>query len=188
MKKLLFIMLFFAGMCFAGNNTDIFHINKGAEIVQQINRAIDDETALQISSIVWQETDKQNIDFHFVMGIIGTESRFNQKAKSYCGAIGLMQLMPKTAEYIAKKYKIEFTDLWDMETNIRIGVAYLCHLKKKFNSYELAAAGYNGGNVGARKYKEWMIGTRDKTTVPNETFKYVPKVMNYMKEFRLWKI
>ena len=67
MKKILFIMLFFAGMCFAGNNTDIFHINKGAEIVQQINRAIDDETALQISSIVWQETDKQNIDFHFVI-------------------------------------------------------------------------------------------------------------------------
>ena len=52
MKKLLIIMLFFAGICFAGNNTDIFHINKGAEIVQQINRAIDDETALQISSIV----------------------------------------------------------------------------------------------------------------------------------------
>ena len=187
MKKIFITILLIAGVCFGGNNTDIFHINKGAEIVQQFNQEIDDETAKYISKLVWHETDKNNIDFHFVLGIIGTESRFNKNAKSYCGAIGLMQLMPKTAEYIANKYKIELKDLWDMETNIKIGVAYLCHLKKKFNSYELTAAGYNGGNVGARKYKEWMIGLRNKTCVPNETFKYVPKVMNYTKEFRTWK-
>lgn len=187
MKKIFITILLIAGVCFGGNNTDIFHINKGAEIVQRFNQEIDDETAKYISKLVWHETDKNNIDFHFVLGIIGTESRFNRNAKSYCGAVGLMQLMPNTAEYIANKYKIELKDLWDIETNIKIGVAYLCHLKKKFNSYELTAAGYNGGNVGARKYKEWMIGLRNKTGVPNETFKYVPKVMNYTKEFRTWK-
>ena len=55
-----------------------------------------------------------------------------------------------------------------METNIRIGVAYLCHLKKKFNSYELAAAGYNGGNVGARKYKEFSSYGVSYPTAPLE--------------------
>jgi soluble lytic murein transglycosylase len=189
MKKLLFIMLFFVGMCFAENNTEIFHINKGADIVQQINKKIDEITAIKISTVIWQESSNQNIDFYFVLGIIGAESRFNQKAESYCGAVGIMQLMPKTAAYIAKKYEIIYKDLWDLETNVKIGIKYLCHLKKKYNnSYELAAAGYNGGNSAARKYKEWMSGTRDKTAVPNETFKYVPKVMNYTKEFRLWKI
>lgn len=188
MKNIIITILLFLGICFGGNNTDIYHINKGAEIVQEFNNTIDDETAKYISKIVWHETDKHNLDFHFVLGIIGTESRFNKNAKSYCGAIGLMQLMPRTAEYIAKKYEIELKDLWDIETNIKIGVAYLSNLKTRFNKYELVAAGYNGGNVGARKYKEWMIGLRNKTGVPNETFKYVPKVMNYTKEFRTWKI
>ena len=45
-----------------------------------------------------------------------------------------MQIMPKTAKYIANKYNIEYNEnLYDIKTNIKIGVAYLSYLKKKFN-------------------------------------------------------
>jgi soluble lytic murein transglycosylase len=95
-----------------------------------------------------------------------------------------MQLMPKTAKYIANKYDIEYKNLYDIESNIQIGTAYLYHLKKKFGSYELAAAGYNGGNVGARKYRDYLIGKIKGTEVHQQTFKYVPKVMNYVYDYR----
>ncbi|MBO7527827.1 MAG: transglycosylase SLT domain-containing protein, partial [Clostridia bacterium] len=145
MKKTITLILISIALAFAsfGNSKD-YYINKGTEYILQVNKKIADSTAQEISSILWEQALKHNLDYHFVLGIITTESRFNINAKSYCGAIGLMQIMPRTAQYIAKKYKIEYDEnLYDIETNIKIGVAYLSHLKKKFNNYELVAAGYN---------------------------------------------
>src|SRR5574344_1467987 len=104
MKKIITLILISIAISFAsfGNSND-YYMNKGTEYILQVNKKIENYTAKEISSILWEQALKHNIDYHFVLGIITTESRFNINAKSYCGAIGLMQIMPKTAKYIANK-------------------------------------------------------------------------------------
>lgn len=186
MKKIITLILISIAISFAsfGNSKD-YYINKGTEYIIQVNKKIANYTAKEISSILWEQALKHNIDYHFVLGIITTESRFNINAKSYCGAIGLMQIMPKTAKYIANKYNIEYNEnLYDIKTNIKIGVAYLSYLKKKFNNYELVAAGYNSGTVGAIRYKEYLFGKRKQNEISSQTLAYVPKVMGYTLDFK----
>lgn len=186
MKKIITLILISIALSFAsfGNSKD-YYINKGTEYILQVNKKIENYTAKEISSILWEQALKHNIDYHFVLGIITTESRFNINAKSYCGAIGLMQIMPKTAKYIANKYNIEYNEnLYDIKTNIKIGVAYLSYLKKKFNNYELVAAGYNSGTSGAIRYKEYLFGKRKQNEISSQTLAYVPKVMGYALDFK----
>ena len=188
MKKiiLLTILLFSLGFSSKTESTfaDLYYISKGSEIIKSVNKNITEKEAFQISTVAYEESEKYDIDFHFTLGIMTTESRFNVNAKSYCGAVGLMQLMPRTAKYIAEKYDIDYKNLYDIESNIQIGVAYLYHLKKKFGSYELAAAGYNGGNVGARKYRDYIAGKRKATEVHKQTLNYVPKVLGYVYDYK----
>lgn len=183
---LLTILLFSLGFSSKTEGTfaDLYYISKGSEIIKSVNKNITEQEAFQISTVAYEESEKYDIDFHFTLGIMTTESRFNVNAKSYCGAVGLMQLMPKTAKYIAEKYDIDYKNLYDIESNIQIGVAYLFHLKTKFGSYELTAAGYNGGSGGAKKYHEYMIGKRKADEIHNQTLNYVPKVMGYVYDYR----
>ena len=101
MKKIIILITILFSVGFGHHDfTNLYLITKGAEIVQTVNKNIDQTSAFKISEIAYQESEKYDLDFHFTLGIMTTESRFNVNAKSYCGAIGLMQLMPKTAEYI----------------------------------------------------------------------------------------
>ena len=186
MNKIIYLvlLLFSFGLCNTNDFEDLYYISKGSEIIQSVNKKLTFTEAFQISSVAYEESEKNDIDFHFTLGIMTTESRFNINARSYCGAIGLMQLMPKTARYIANKYDIEYTDLFDIESNIQIGVAYLKYLKMKFGSYELTAAGYNGGSGGAIKYRDYLVGKIKAEEIHNQTLKYVPKVMGYVYDYK----
>ncbi len=91
-----------------------------------------------------------------VYAVIREESNFRSEVESPAGAVGLMQLMPSTAKYIAKitrtKYKRE--RLVDPDINVKLGVAYLKRLLRRYKGnlyYTLAA--YNGG---ATNVKRWM--------------------------------
>ena len=188
MKNIILLTILLFSLVFSSRTESIFadhyYISKGSEIIKSVNKNITEQEAFQISTVAYEESEKYEIDFHFTLGIITAESHFNVKAKSYCGAVGLMQLMPKTAKYIAEKYDIDYKNLYDIESNIQIGVAYLYHLKNKFGSYELTAAGYNGGSGGAKKYHEYMIGKRKAEQIHNQTLNYVPKVMEYFYDYR----
>ena len=188
MKKIILLTILLFSLVFSskteGTFADLYYISKGSEIIQSVNKNITEQEAFQISTVAYEESEKYDIDFHFTLGIMTTESRFNVNAKSYCGAVGLMQLMPKTAKYIAEKYDIDYKNLYDIESNIQIGVAYLYHLKTKFGSYELTAAGYNGGSGGAIKYRDYITGKRKADEIHNQTLNYVPKVMGYVYDYR----
>ena len=188
MKKIILLTILLFSLGFSskteGTFADLYYISKGSEIIQSVNKNITEQEAFQISTVAYEESEKYDIDFHFTLGIMTTESRFNVNAKSYCGAVGLMQLMPKTAKYIAEKYDIDYKNLYDIESNIQIGVAYLYHLKTKFGSYELTAAGYNGGSGGAIKYRDYITGKRKADEIHNQTLNYVPKVMGYVYDYR----
>lgn len=85
----------------------------------------------------------------FIYAVIRQESGFREDVVSSAGARGLMQLMPNTAKLVAKQNKIAYShpnELFNFLKNIRLGVAYLRQLSKKYtNNPLLMAAAYNAG-------------------------------------------
>jgi soluble lytic murein transglycosylase len=92
------------------------------------------------------------IDERFILALIREESRFNQRARSAKGAIGLMQILPETASWVLKK-KISIDELMDPAVNIDTGMNYFMYLLSIFKSTEMALAAYNGGPA---RVKRWL--------------------------------
>jgi soluble lytic murein transglycosylase-like protein len=86
----------------------------------------------------------EGIEPHVAFGLVRAESEFNRRAVSPVGAVGLTQLMPSTARYF--KNGVGREDLFDRDTNLRIGFRYLRTLVVKYNgNLELALLAYNRG-------------------------------------------
>jgi soluble lytic murein transglycosylase len=124
------------------------------------------------------------LDPAYVYGLIRQESRFITDARSSVGASGLMQLMPATARWTAKKIGLAYTPdgITDRDVNIRLGTAYLKLVLDDFGgSQAMAAAAYNAGPNRPRK---WRDGPPLETAiwaenVPfAETRDYVKKVLS----------
>lgn len=101
----------------------------------------------QINDLVAKYSDKNGLDEDFVKAVINQESGFNPNATSHCGAMGLMQLMPSTAQGLGVK------NAYDAEQNIEGGTKYLKGLLDRFdNDKSLALAAYNAGPNAVKKY------------------------------------
>ncbi|MDF0606554.1 lytic transglycosylase domain-containing protein [Neisseriaceae bacterium TC5R-5] len=124
---------------------------------------------------------KMDIDDAWVYGLIRQESRFITMARSGVGASGLMQLMPATAKWAAKKMGLSTFSVNDIDHNIQIGTWYLRHvLDQLYGNEILATAAYNAGPGRARAWQtdRTLDGTIYAETIPfNETRDYVQKVM-----------
>ncbi len=97
------------------------------------------------------------LDPAFVYGLIRQESRFVIDARSNVGASGLMQIMPATARWTAKKIGVAYTPdmIANRDTNLRLGTAYLKLVLDQFGgSQALAAAAYNAGPGRPRKWRD----------------------------------
>jgi soluble lytic murein transglycosylase len=97
------------------------------------------------------------LDAAYVYGLIRQESRFIMDARSSVGASGLMQLMPATARWTAKKIGLPFTQdmITDRLVNLRLGTTYLKIVLDDFGgSQALAAAAYNAGPNRPRRWRE----------------------------------
>ena len=114
-----------------------------------------------------------DVDASLVMAVVKTESDFNPLALSPRGAVGLMQLMPETAEWIAKKENIVSRNLFDSETNLMLGTAYLKYLMERFGSETLAVIAYNAGEGNL---KRWISEGREEIPFAETRF-YLKKVM-----------
>ena len=121
-----------------------------------------------------EASTKLSIDYELLQALIVAESGFNSTAVSPKGAVGLMQIMPATAERYGlvgdPKNSIE-QKLTDPKTNIRIGARYLSDLINMFpGQLDLAVASYNAGEGAVQK-----AGNR----IPNykETQAYVKTVL-----------
>ena len=124
------------------------------------------------------------LDPAYVYGLIRQESRFIMDARSSVGASGLMQVMPATAKWTAKKIGMDYSSalLHDKDANLRLGTAYLKLVLDDFaGSQPLAAAAYNAGPGRSRR---WRDGPTLETAVwaeniPfSETRDYVKKVLS----------
>jgi soluble lytic murein transglycosylase len=131
-----------------------------------------------------------NLDPAYVYGLIRQESRFVTDARSHVGAAGLMQVMPATAKWTARKIGLNnFTpnQINDRDTNIAIGTGYLKLVLDSFEgSMPLAAGAYNAGPSRSRRWRAPNDGTGPvlegaiwAENVPfNETRDYVKKVLS----------
>lgn len=100
-----------------------------------------------------REARRQRIDPYLVLALIRQESRFEKQAISSAGALGLMQLMPRTARYVARNRRLSVERITDPDLNIRLGVRYLARLLRRFNgSLEKTVAAYNGGGTRVARW------------------------------------
>lgn len=124
------------------------------------------------------------LDPAYVYGLVRQESRFVMNARSHVGASGLMQLMPETARWTARRLGLDFKPsmIDDRDVNLRLGTGYLKLVLEDFEGrIVLAAAAYNAGPSRSRRWRE---GTELEAaawieTIPfNETRDYVQKVVS----------
>jgi soluble lytic murein transglycosylase len=101
-----------------------------------------------------QWAQKRNLNPMLVTGLIRQESRFEAKIESSAGALGLMQVMPETADWIAGQIKLKDYDLRKPEDNINLGTWYLDFTHQEYADNSVyAVASYNAGPA---KVAEWI--------------------------------
>lgn len=137
--------------------------------------------------LILKHAKRQSINPAWAFAIIRQESAFTPDARSHAGAMGLMQLMPRTARQVARSLRIRKPrrhDLINVKTNVRLGVRYLKKVQDKFNGNTvLATAAYNAGGYRVR---QWLpkVGTVPADLwveqVPfSETQDYLKRVLVY---------
>ncbi len=127
-------------------------------------------TNADIDALIEQYSAKNGLDSAFVKAVIKQESGFQPKVTSSCGAMGLMQLMPATANSLGVK------DAYDPEQNIAGGTKYLKGLLDRFGGDKsLALAAYNAGPNAVAKYNG----------IPpyKETQNYVKNIMSMYQQY-----
>lgn len=124
-------------------------------------------------------SQKYDLEEAVIYSMINIESRFDKNAVSSKGAVGLMQVMPSTAQEVANSMGRSQFDLYYPQDNILIGAKYLVFLLNKFDNLETALAGYNAGpaNVSAwLKNSEYSDDEKTLKKIPfEETEKYIQK-------------
>ena len=145
--------------------------------------------------------DNGELEHALVLALIRQESRFDRRARSSSGALGLMQLMPRTAESVARSMGLSESHkrLTSNAThNIALGSRYLHDLVERYDgSYLLAVAAYNGG---PRNVARWIAANGDPRRDPDvdiidwiemipipETRNYVQRVLEGTQVYR-WQL
>src|SRR3954469_21990565 len=118
-------------------------------LVRPVDHAVEEiQLPLRHEDIIRQQAADKHVDPSLIAGVIYTESHFRDQT-SHAGAKGLMQLMPSTADYIARKSggtKFERADLATPQINISYGTWYLRYLLTKYRGNTiLSLAAYNAG-------------------------------------------
>ena len=119
-----------------------------------------------------------DLDPAIIFAVAETESHFNAQAVSPVGAIGVMQIMPKTGQWIASKLSfIDYSDddLYDLQINIRFGAFYIFYLMGLFSERWMVMAAYNAGENVVRGWLDDGVVSIEMIPYP-ETKSYVKKV------------
>jgi len=137
-------------------------------ITDEVRRAFF-QTQVPFGSIIFNEAKKNNLPPELVAAVVHTESKFVPTARSGAGAIGLMQLVPRTGRWLGAQ------NLTDPSQNIMAGAKYLRYLVDRFNgNTQKAIAAYNAGEGNVRRFNG----------VPpfRETRNYVTRVQDFQRD------
>lgn len=137
---------------------------------------------------VLASTRAHNVDPALVYGLMRAESAMQTDARSSAGAYGLLQLMPGTAQAVARRNGLGYGGVADLRRagiNISLGVAHLAELEEEFDEdWVLVAAAYNAGRNAVRRWRDERPVKTDPDvwieTLPYyETRDYVPRVLAF---------
>lgn len=157
------------------------------EIIKKSNSSIKnpEKLAFQIvaESLIAEE------DPLFVSSLILAESTFRKDVKSSVGALGLMQVMPRTGEYVAELANYKWhgvASLKNPETNLKLGIAYIKHLKKIFNNnISNVLIAYNWGPTNVKRGKKApSMSVKYSNKIQKNTAKWQKDFNNRIHEFR----
>lgn len=143
---------------------------------------------IKYSNYVEKAASEYDLDKSLIYGVIHTESHFDENAESHAGAVGLMQVMPSSFEWLQN---LRGTELAESELeNPAVNIDYGCYLLKyfldKYETEQAAVAAYNAGFVVSDWLSDNSISPDGKTLVNipyDETAKYVEKVANAKKMY-----
>ena len=144
---------------------------------------------LLYSELINTYAQKNNIKPWLVASIIKNESGFKAGVVSRYGAVGIMQIMPDTALWIAKQIGYDDFDIKNLSeprVNIRLGSWYISELYHEFNDETIAVAAYNAGRGQVRQWletKEWDGKDFDKIPFV-ETREYVKRVIKDKENYK----
>jgi soluble lytic murein transglycosylase len=145
----------------------------------------DQRFPMPLKETVLRKSKDVQLDPAYVYGLIRQESRFITDARSVVGASGLMQVMPATAKWTAKKIGLtnfQPQQINDQEINVAIGTGYLKLVLDEFDgSMPLAAAAYNAGPSRSRNWRKGPVleAAIWAENIPfTETRDYVKKVLS----------
>lgn len=100
----------------------------------------------ELRPLIQQTASQEGVPGHLLEALVAVESNFNPKATSHAGAMGLTQLMPKTAKSLG------VADPYDPVQNLQGGARYLGQMLRQFGSTELALAAYNAGPGAVQRH------------------------------------
>src|SRR5687768_12161073 len=162
-------------------------------LVQPADQVVKEITLpLRHDDIIRQQAADKGVDASLIAAVIYTESRFRDQT-SHAGAKGLMQLMPETADYIARKSggtRFERADLATPQINIAYGTWYLRYLLDKYGGNTiLTLAAYNGGEGKVDEWRTNAAARGEKFRVAShvpfaETREYVTRVLDARRDYR----
>ncbi|HMM31961.1 MAG TPA: lytic transglycosylase domain-containing protein [Clostridia bacterium] len=155
-----------------------------------VSRVLEKRTyALLYAEEIKKHADDYALSRYLVAAVIHCESGNDKDARSYRGALGLMQIMPETGAWIAEKLGVEnFTEdmLLEPEWNIRFGCWYLSFLAKRYDDLTKVLAAYNAGPGNVEKWlNDPAYASEGKlVSIPfEETSNYVEKVSQAIKKY-----
>jgi soluble lytic murein transglycosylase len=136
------------------SQVDDVHISIYSKVKEGLPKKFKSD-AMFITQAIIEHSEFYDLDPVFTLAVIETESSFNPLAKGSFGEIGLMQIKPDTAEWIAKREGLWWTGTHSLEnpiTNIAIGTAYLNYLRNNFQGHaNKYLAAYNMGPKNVRR-------------------------------------
>ena len=140
---------------------------------------------IKYKDIVVGVSKKYDLEPALVYAVIKAESDFEKDASSSVGALGLMQILPSTAKWIAEEKDEAFKkeNLFSAEVNIEYGCFYLRYLFDKFDDLDIVVCAYNAGET---KVRDWIENGK---LVENridyaETMGYLRKVRRFYKIYK----
>jgi len=128
-----------------------------AGVMENFDTRLTEAEEKMLPQWIFNESRKHGYDPLFLTGLIITESTFNNRAKSPAGALGLMQIRPRTGRSLAKELDIPWhgpETLYDPQVNLALGAYYLKKQLHRFGDLSLALEAYNHGPTRLSQYLE----------------------------------
>ena len=172
MKKVMLIVIIVLGSLSSFSATKLTYKDKIMNYMQKENPKLSTKDAESIYKTVMYFSNKYKVSSDLIFAIIDQESNYNYKDSSSAGAIGLMQIIPATANYL----KI---NPYNSTQNIEGGVRYFKEMLDKYQKPSLALAAYNAGPGAVDKYNG----------IPpyKETTNYVSKISKIYQNLKVGK-